>query len=85
MTGAFPGIGRATANECSKMGAKLIVTGRNRIRLKETFDVLDRFYDQSHQRIIADLSSEEAIYSFADSLPPINGASLNAEIVLMEE
>ena len=34
VTGASSGIGRATAVECSKMGAKLIITGRNEERLQ---------------------------------------------------
>lgn len=81
VTGASSGIGRTTAIECSKMGATVIITGRNEVRLRETFDALDKSSGQSHQMILADLSSEEAVYSFADSLPPINGASLNAGIV----
>ncbi len=81
VTGASSGIGRTTAIECSKMGASVIITARNEIRLKETFDTLDRSKGQSHQMILSDLSNEENVYSFADSLPPINGASLNAGIV----
>ena len=37
VTGASSGIGRATAIECAKLGAKVIITGRNEERLKETF------------------------------------------------
>lgn len=36
VTGASSGIGRAIAVECSRMGALLIITGRNEERLKET-------------------------------------------------
>lgn len=81
VTGASSGIGRATAIECSKMGASVIVTARNESRLKETFDALDRSMGQIHQMVIADLSDENSVYAFVDSLPPINGASLNAGIV----
>lgn len=81
VTGASSGIGRTTAIECSKMGASVIITGRNEARLKETFDALDGTMGQSHQMMISDLSCEETVYSFADALPPIDGASLNAGIV----
>ena len=81
VTGASSGIGRTTAIECSKMGAAVIISGRNEARLRETFDALEISFGQSHQMIVADLSHEETIYPFADSLPPINGASLNAGIV----
>ena len=40
VTGASSGIGKATAIECSRMGAKLFITGRDELRLKETFDSL---------------------------------------------
>ena len=40
ITGASSGIGRETAIVCSKLGAKLIITGRNEERLKETFQCL---------------------------------------------
>ncbi len=81
VTGASSGIGRCTAIECSKMGATVIVTGRNETRLKETFDALDISLGQSHQMVIADLSGTESIHAFADSLPHLDGVSLNAGIV----
>ena len=81
VTGASSGIGKETAIECSKMGANVIITARNEERLKETFDALSKEYGQQHQMILADLSDEETIYSFADKLPTLNGISLNAGIV----
>ena len=41
VTGASSGIGRAAAIECSRMGARVIVTGRNEERLKETLGQLE--------------------------------------------
>ena len=79
--GASSGIGRTTAIECSKMGATVIITARNEARLKETFDSLDTSFGQSHQMGIADLSTEESVFAFADSLPTLDGVSLNAGIV----
>ena len=55
VTGASSGIGRATAVECSKMGAKLVLTARNEDRLKETLNLLQ---GDEHQYIVADLSNE---------------------------
>ena len=36
VTGASSGIGKATAIVCSKLGASIVITGRNESRLKET-------------------------------------------------
>lgn len=41
VTGASSGIGRSTAIECSRLGAKLIITARNENRLRETFESLE--------------------------------------------
>ena len=81
VTGASSGIGRTTAIECSRMGATVLITARNETRLQDTFDALDRSFNQSHKLFIADLSTEEAIHQLADSLPELDGVSLNAGIV----
>lgn len=81
VTGASSGIGRTTAIECSKMGATVIITARNVERLQETFDVLDQSFEQNHQQVIADLSTEEAVYRLADNMSDLDGVSLNAGIV----
>lgn len=75
VTGSSSGIGRATAIACSQMGAKVIVTGRNEHRLRETFDSL---HGGHHQMIIADLSNEEEINSLVDSITEIQGLVNNA-------
>ena len=41
VTGASSGIGRATAIECAKLGAKVIITGRNEERLQQTYAQLE--------------------------------------------
>ena len=58
VTGASSGIGQATAIECSKMGAKLVITGRNAERLQETFNQLE---GEGHQQIIADLANADGV------------------------
>ena len=37
VTGASSGIGQATAVECSKLGASVVITGRNKERLEKTY------------------------------------------------
>ena len=54
VTGASSGIGKATAIACSKMGAKVVVTGRNAERLQETYQELE---GEGHQQIIAELTN----------------------------
>ena len=70
VTGASSGIGRATAIECSKMGAKLVITGRNEERLIETLRLLD---GEGHQYIVADLSNEKEIDQLVLKIPIVNG------------
>ena len=41
ITGASSGIGAETAVECSRLGATVIISGRNESRLQETFSRLD--------------------------------------------
>ena len=55
VTGASSGIGRAIAIECSRMGAAVIITGRDPKRLQQTFDQLA---GEGHTQIIADLSQD---------------------------
>ena len=81
VTGASSGIGRTTAIECSKMGASVIITARNEERLKATLESLDTESGQTHQMIIADLSSQEGVNALVDELPHLDGVSLNAGVV----
>ena len=70
VTGASSGIGKEVAISTSKMGAQVIITGRNEERLKNTFDELA---GKDHQYIIADLTLEEEITKLVSSLKSING------------
>jgi len=53
VTGASSGIGRATAIYLSKLGAKLVITGRNQQRLNDTMQQLS---GSGHLQITADLA-----------------------------
>lgn len=73
ITGASSGIGRATAIECSKLGAKVILTGRNEERLKETLNSLE---GEGHSLICSDLTIETQLMSLVDSVTPVDGLVL---------
>lgn len=80
VTGASSGIGRATAIVCSKMGAEVIITGRNYERLLETNEQMD---NSDIQLISTDLSTEEGIKVLLNTLPKLDGIVLAAGIVDM--
>ena len=75
ITGASSGIGKATAIECSKLGAKVIITGRNRLRLEETFSSMS---GNAHLLFEADLQYPSDIDMLIDSLPMLDGVVNNA-------
>lgn len=80
VTGASSGIGRATAIECSKMGAKVVITGRNEERLNQTLSMLD---GEGHIAIPADLSDEESLNELVEKCPVIQGLVNNAGSTIM--
>lgn len=77
VTGASSGIGKATAIECSKLGAKVVVVGRNEDRLKETFKNLE---GEGHLWFTADLASEDEIKGLVDNVPELQGVVLAAGV-----
>lgn len=80
VTGSSSGIGKTTAIECSKLGAKVVVTGRNEERLNQTLAELE---GEGHLAIVADLSSEEGINVLVDQCPQIDGLVNNAGSTIM--
>ncbi len=77
ITGASSGIGRATAIECSRLGAKVVITARNEQRLSETFVALE---GTGHTQIIADITKSEDVVALVKQLPQIDGFVCNAGI-----
>jgi len=75
VTGASSGIGKATAIECSKLGAEVIITGRNEERLKETLGMLEC---ENPRYIIADLSNDDDIDKLVQDVPQLDGLVNNA-------
>lgn len=77
VTGASSGIGRTTAIECSKLGAHVVITGRNAERLQETFNLLE---GKGHVQILADLTDAESLEHLVNEMPQLDGLVNNAGI-----
>lgn len=77
VTGASSGIGKTTAIECSKMGAKLVITARNEERLNQTLGELE---GEGHLALIGDLTSQDDITNLVASMPELDGIVYNAGV-----
>lgn len=77
ITGASSGIGQATAIECSKMGAKCVITGRDVDRLQATYESLE---GDGHLQIVGDITSQEDIDVICAQVPQLDGLVNNAGI-----
>lgn len=77
VTGASSGIGQATAIACSRMGARLVITARDKQRLQATCDELNP-HAEGHLQQIAELTSQEDVERLISALPPLDGAVLCA-------
>ena len=78
VTGASSGIGKATAIEYSKLGAKVIAMARNKERLEETMSELS---GEGHKMFLCDLTDSKAMAEMVSQLPVIHGLVNNAGIV----
>ena len=80
VTGASSGLGRAAAVAISKMGAKVIISGRNQERLDETLASLS---GDGHMTVIADFLQDNAIAGIiAQIKAPVDGVVHSAGIPL---
>lgn len=70
VTGASSGIGKATAIECSKLGARVIITGRAEARLQQTLSSLE---GEGHVVIAAGLGEDDGIRFLVERVPVLNG------------
>ena len=70
VTGASSGIGRGIAITCSRMGAHVIITGRNMERLQETFNELS---GDGHKMFGCELTNSDELNLFVANLPLLNG------------
>lgn len=79
VTGAASGIGRATAIQCSEMGAKVLLVDLNENGLRETQKMIAR--EDSEYRAL-DLTDLEKLTDMVSTLPKLDGVASNAGIVL---
>lgn len=77
VTGASSGIGQATAIECAKLGAKLVITGRDPGRLQETYERLE---GEGHVQILSDLTAEADLAKLFAACPVLDGLVLCAGV-----
>lgn len=76
VTGASSGIGRRCAIDCAKMGASVIISGRNEERLKQTAEEIGNC-----QQIVADQTDPDGLSKIIDSIDKLDGVVLSAGIV----
>lgn len=81
VTGASSGIGRAAAIECSKLGAKVLLTARDNERLCETHRLLANSELQPNW-IVADMQKDADIQLLAERIPVLDGVICNAGITI---
>lgn len=73
ITGASSGIGRTIAIETTKVGAELIICGRNEDKLNETFSLINSLGSFNHKKISFDLSDEEKIAEVVSEIDKLDG------------
>ena len=70
VTGASSGIGRGIAVTCSKMGATVILNGRNQLKLSSTLAQMEA---GEHKYFSADLTNTESMSRMVSELPALDG------------
>ena len=70
VTGASSGIGRGIAVTCSKMGASIIINGRNTVKLSETLSMME---GEKNVVVAGDLTDPQMLATIVKSLPKLDG------------
>lgn len=70
VTGASSGIGKAVAIACAKMGASVVLNGRNVERLQET---LQEMPCGNHEVAPADILDAPSLNGLVNEMPPLDG------------
>ena len=77
ITGASSGIGKSIAIESSKMGGRLIISGRDEERLDKTLSMLE---NNIHMAYTGDIADAETITEIVSQLPQLDGIVMCAGI-----
>lgn len=80
VTGASSGIGKATAQVCARLGARVVINGRDEQRLRETFHSLEGY---EHLMVAGDITEEETLKTLAAAVDAYNGVAHCAGVSLM--
>lgn len=75
ITGASSGLGACASIMCSKAGGAMVISGRNKERLAQTFSTLE---GDNHLMLPADLCQEDQISELVAQLPKLDGIVLCA-------
>ena len=75
VTGASSGIGQASAIEASKLGARVIVCGRNKERLEQTLNMLEGDNSSCFE---GDLLEQDVVERLVKEVPVLDGVVLSA-------
>ena len=78
ITGAAGGIGRATAIECAKLGARLILTDINENGLQTTLGMLEN--RELHRYVVANLTVDDEIDTLVGEIDKLDGFVSNAGV-----
>ena len=70
VTGASSGIGRSIAVTCSKMGAIVIINGRNKEKLQETLSMME---GKGHMIVATDLTDCTSLSVMVGKLTKLDG------------
>ncbi|MGJ8683419.1 MAG: SDR family oxidoreductase [Nonlabens sp.] len=77
--GSSAGIGKATAQQFARAGARVILLARNEDKLKEVLETLDNSHQQKHDFLVADFSKPEelrdVVNAFAKPASPAGRAN----------
>ncbi|MDD3739291.1 MAG: SDR family NAD(P)-dependent oxidoreductase [Lentimicrobiaceae bacterium] len=77
ITGASSGIGKQVAIDLSKMGAKVVIVGRDKTRTEETYNLLE---NSEHKFYCLDLTDGEKQDELVEQLPQLDGIVHSAAI-----